>query len=120
MNRRRSGRIEVDASIAQFRTGLAQLNGRDIQYFDMKQMAEIQERFRNRVRSMVRMTRLWKADYESEFDEIERTYTAYEGIFIRRQLQDAWDMYLAVNKDYHEMKRLYLASLRRPPQSRVA
>ena len=88
---------------------------REIQYLEMKQIIEILARFRNRVRVMIRNYRSWKAAYDSENDQIEKVYKAYDGIFMRRQMDDAWKMYIMVNKDYHELRRMYLASMRRIP-----
>lgn len=95
------------------------VQGRSIQYLDMKQMIDVLERQRKRVRSLVVYYRGWKAACGAETDDIEKVYAAYEGIFIRRQLQDAWTLYVAVNQDYHEMRRVYLASLSQPPHRRA-
>lgn len=108
------------AYVQQIRDHLVQTEAREIQYLEMKQMAEILARFRNRVRVMVHHYRRWKADYERETDRVEKVYRAYEGIFVRRQLADVWSLYLTVNRDYHEMRRVYLANLRQPPHRRAA
>ena len=108
------------AFVQQLRDHMIQFEAKDIQYLEMKQMAEIQARFRNRVRVMIHHYRRWKADYEREVDPIEKVYRAYEGIFVRRQLADVWSLYVTVNRDYHEMRRVYLANLRQPPHRRAA
>jgi len=87
----------------------------EIQYPDVVQMADILQRYRSRVRAMVRSYRYWKADYAQQADALEKAYTGYEGIFLRRQLGDAWLQYAKVNRDYHLMRRGFLASLRQPP-----
>jgi hypothetical protein len=106
--------------VRDIREHLLKLQGREIQYLEIKQMTDILARYRARVRVMVRHYRGWQAGYMREADEIEKIYAAYEGIFIRRQLQDSWKLYVAVNRDYHEMRRVYLASLRQPPHRRAA
>jgi hypothetical protein len=88
---------------------------KEIGYAELEQAEEIMARFRNRLRLMVKNYRSWKADYMSERDELEKAYMASEGIFLRRQLGDAWKLYAMVNQDYHEMRRGYLANLRQPP-----
>lgn len=108
------------AYVQQIRDYLVKADARELQYLDMKQMAEILARFRNRVRVMVHHYRRWKVDYERESDRIEKVYRAYEGIFVRRQLADVWSLYVTVNRDYHEMRRVYLANLRQPPHRRAA
>lgn len=96
------------------------VQGRAIQYLDMKHMIDVLERQRARVRALTVYYRGWKATYATETDDIEKAYAAYEGIFIRRQLQDAWTLYVTVNQDYHEMYRVYMASLSHPPHRRAA
>ncbi|MCM2343261.1 MAG: hypothetical protein NDJ24_01725 [Alphaproteobacteria bacterium] len=107
------------AYVERLRDHLLTIDAQDIQYFDLKQLAEIQARYRNRVRVMVHHYRRWRADYEREQDRIEKVYRAYEGIFVRRQLADCWQLYLTVNRDYHELRRVYLANLRQPPHRRA-
>lgn len=107
------------AYVRQLRAHLFTLEAQDIQYLDLKQLAEIQVRYRNRVRVMIHHYRRWRADYEREQDRMEKVYRAYEGIFVRRQLADCWQLYLTVNSDYHELRRVYLANLRRPPHRRA-
>lgn len=108
------------AYVQQLRDHLIHIEAKEIQYLEMKQMAEVLARFRNRVRVMIHHYRRWKTDYERETDRIEKVYRAYEGIFVRRQLADVWQLYLTVNRDYHEMRRVYLANLRQPPHRRSA
>ena len=108
------------AYVQQLRDHLIHIDAKEISYLEMKQMAEVLARFRNRVRVMIHHYRRWKADYERETDRVEKVYRAYEGIFVRRQLADVWQLYLTVNRDYHELRRVYLANLRQPPHRRVA
>lgn len=90
-------------------------NIREVQYLEMKQMYEILARYRGRVRNMIQFYRQWKAGYDREQDELEKVYLAYEGVFIRKQLHDAWQLYVTVNKDYHDMRHTYLANLSQNP-----
>lgn len=87
---------------------LGACEAREVQYLEMKQMVEIQFRFRERLRGMVNLYRNWKRDVAAEKDNIEKVYKTYDGMFIRRQLNDAWKMYVTVNHDYHEMYRTYM------------
>jgi hypothetical protein len=108
------------AYVLRLRAHLINVDAHTISYLEMKQMAEIMARYRNRVRVMIHHYRRWKADYEREEDRIEKVYRAYEGIFVRRQLADVWQLYLTVNRDYHELLRVYLAHLSQPPHRRAA
>ncbi|HEY0902222.1 MAG TPA: hypothetical protein VGD95_08870 [Micavibrio sp.] len=112
--------FEAAAHAHKLREHLITAEGRDISYLDMKQMAEITARYRNRVRVIIHHYRRWKADYQREQDRVEKVYRAYEGIFVRRQLADVWQLYLTVNRDYHALRRVYLAHLRQPPHRRAA
>lgn len=85
------------------------------QYLDIKQMGEIVQRFRARMKLSIQGFRRWKTSYAREKDEIEKAYMALEGICLRRQLGDAWMLYVKANRDYHAMRRGYLANLRQPP-----
>jgi hypothetical protein len=128
MNARKSQVVLIDRSSQLFgvsgvetiRARLLQTEGRDIEYADIAQMSDILQRFRRRMRNMVHMYRCWQLDYARERDLLDKTYSAQEGLFIRRQLQDSWRLYVTVNKDYHAMRRYYLANLRQPPHYRAA
>lgn len=106
--------------VRDLRQNLVRLQSRTIADSEIAQMADIRARYANRVRLTLRHYRSWEIGYKREADEIEKIYAAYEGIFIRRQLQDSWTLYRAVNRDYHEMRRVYMANLRRPPHRRAA
>lgn len=111
---------EGQAGVQLIRENLVARAGTEIQYLEMKQMADVLTRFRGRVRLVLSQYRVWKAAYAVETDDIEKVYMAYEGIFIRRQFADVWQLYVTVNRDYHDMRRVYLANLRHPPHRRVA
>ncbi len=111
--------LQNAAYVQQLREHLIDVDACALSYLDMKQMAEIMVRFRNRVRVMIHHYRRWQTDYQREQDRFEKVYRAYEGIFVRRQLADVWQLYLTVNRDYHELRRVYLAQLRQPPHRRA-
>ncbi len=93
------------------RDKLAVVQAREIQYLEMKQMVEIMFRYRERLRAFIVQYRKWKHDYALETDTVEKVYKGYEGLFLRRQLKDAWQLYLMANRDYHEMQRTYLSQI---------
>ena len=90
------------------RDRLERVQTREIQYFEMKQMVEIMFRYRERVRAFVMQYRAWKKDYDLEKDTVEKVYKGHEGLFLRRQLRDAWQLYLIANRDYHDMYKTYM------------
>ena len=98
----------------------ARPHDQEISYLDVKQMTEILTRFRRRVRAFINLYRYWEADFDSETNDLEKYYKTREGILIRRQLIDAWELYVSVNQDYHKMRQTYLANLRQPPHWKAA
>lgn len=99
------------AFVQDIRDRLSACQAREVQYLEMKQMQDVLFRFRERARAMVVHYRVWKRVYDGEKDQIERVYKAYEGIFLRQQLRDAWKLYLTVNRDYHEIYRTYMGQI---------
>jgi|GEM_PF-2642783 len=93
--------------------------GRSVNEDDLAQMQDILIRFRQRLRHALALYRHWQADAD-ELAPIEVAYRPYEGLFIRRQLQDAWQMYMTVNKDYHTLRRYYLMSNHQVPHKVAA
>lgn len=89
------------------------------QYLEIKQMAEILARHREKARLAVREYRLYKRTYAAEHDAIEKLYLGYEGMFLRDHLRDTLRLYLMVNRDYHEAYRNYMAALKAPQQVTV-
>lgn len=90
---------------------------REVQYLEVKQMIDMLIRYRTKMKKVLAEYRDWKTAYEAETDEIEKVYTAYEGIYARRQFADCWKLYVTVNKDYHDMRRAYLANIRQTPHT---
>lgn len=111
---------EIAGYVADISAGRAIVRGRPVELSDLRQMEDVQARYRARLKAMLAHYRRWQAGYERERDAIERTYAAYEGIFLRRQIQDSWTLYVTVNRDYHAMLRVFLASLRQTPHRRAA
>ncbi len=105
------------AFVQDIRDRITDIEKREIQYLEVKQMTDMLIKYREKMRRVLREYREWKTAYEAETDEIEKVYTAYEGIFARRQLQDAWKLYVTVNTDYHDMRRTYLTNLRQTPHT---
>jgi hypothetical protein len=114
--KRGNKRIQQDrcsAAITEIREKLAAADLDKVQYLELKQMNDdILPRYRNRVRGLLNEYRSWQKQYSHEEDQIEKIYKAYEGIFLRSQLNDALRIYEVANKDYHEMRRMYLGSLK--------
>lgn len=105
------------AFVQDIRDRITDIERREIQYLEVKQMIDMLIRYRAKMKKVLTEYRAWKTAYEVETDEIEKVYTAYEGIFARRQFADAWKLYVTVNQDYHDLRRAYLANLRQTPHT---
>lgn len=100
------------AFVQDIRDRLAVCELKEVHFLELKQMNDdILPRYRAMARRLLKQYRAWKAGYAGERDGLERVYRAYEGIFLRQQLADALRLYVTANRDYHEMRRMYLDSL---------
>ncbi|MBU6234336.1 MAG: hypothetical protein KGQ41_00690 [Alphaproteobacteria bacterium] len=84
------------------------------QYLEVKQMAEILARHREKARMAVREYRMHKRTQMAEHDAIEKLYLGYEAMFLRDHVRDAVRLYILVNRDFHEAQRSYLEGLKAP------
>lgn len=84
------------------------------QYLEVKQLAEILARHREKLRLAVREYRMHKRTHAAEHDAIEKLYLGYEGMFLRDHLRDALRLYVMINHDYHEARKAYMDSLKGP------
>jgi hypothetical protein len=84
------------------------------QYLEVKQLAEILARHREKLRLAIREYRLLKTTIAAETDAIEKLYLNYEGMFLRDHLRDALRLYVMINHDYHEAYAAYLEEARKP------
>ncbi len=111
------------AFVQDIRDRLAVCEVKEVCFLELKQMNDdILPRYRAVARRLIRQYRGWKVEYATETDGLERVYKAYEGIFLRQQLNDALRLYVTANRDYHEMRRMYLDKLFRfeSPSTRAA
>lgn len=81
-------------------------------YLEVKQMAEILARHREKTKLAVREYRQLKQALAAETDAIEKLYLGYEGMFVRDHLRDALRLYVMINRDYHEAYKAYMDGLK--------
>jgi hypothetical protein len=86
----------------------------DWQYLEVKQLAEILARYREKMRLAIREYRLLKQTLAAETDAIEKLYLGYEGMFMRDHLRDGLRLYVMINRDFHEAYRSYFEALKNP------
>lgn len=96
---------------------LSNLNRRDTQLLDIKELNDLAAEYRGRLRDLLASYR--GAQGKAQGDNVWQVYLSYEAIFIRRQITDLWRVYRIVMTDSHEMTADYLAQLR-PRQYRQA
>ena len=100
----RFGRMEAQS----LKFGRARVTSKDIQFGDLKRMAELVDRYRARVRVCIEHYRLWEAAHEIQTDSIERLYAAAEGASLHRRISDTVKLWYFAHRDYHSMRREYL------------
>lgn len=76
----------------------------DLYALELSCIAEGLAAARECMRGMIGTYRQWKLGYEHETDGFEKVHRAYEGIFVRRQFAEAWRLYSAARRDYHELR----------------
>lgn len=100
----RFGRIEAQG----LKFGRARVTRKDVQFTDVRHMAELVERYRSRVKISIQGYRLWQAAQEIQTDPVERLYGAAEGASLHRHVSDTIKLWYFAHRDYHAMRREYL------------
>ncbi|MCB1537958.1 MAG: hypothetical protein H6865_01165 [Rhodospirillales bacterium] len=103
-----------NSSFAELTARLRETRVKAWQYVEVKQMAEILTRHREKLRAAIRDYRTLSEKIAAESDATEKLYLGYEAIFARDHLRDALRLYVMVNHDYHEALEAYLAEMRAP------
>lgn len=81
------------------------------QLLEVKQLAEIAHRYRQKARYSLNTLRLIENRRRQEVDEVERVYAGYEAMFARDSLRAALRLYKISNHDFHHAYYEYMASL---------
>lgn len=119
MNRKMSAENNVIDLLAGVKAARAAGSGEGWQYLEVKQLAEILVRQREKLRRAIRDYRAHKRVWAAQTDAVEKLYLGYEGMFMRDHLRDAIRLYVFVNRDYHEAWRGYMAALEGPCEIKV-
>lgn len=83
----------------------------DWQLLEVKQLAEIAHRYRQKARYALNTLRLIDARRKSESDETERVYANYEAMFARDSLRAAMRLYRISNHDFHHAYAEYMRAV---------
>lgn len=84
-------------------------------YLEVKQLAEILNRHRIKLRASITEYRTLKSALETQQDAVERLYLGYESLFMRDQLRDAWRLYRLVSIDFHVAFSTYMKAAANAP-----
>lgn len=103
---------QVSASVENLVAKLKGTGSNAWNYLEVKQLAEILARHREKTKLAVREYRLLKQALAAETDAIEKLYLGYEGMFMRDHLRDALRLYVMINRDYHDAYRAYMDGLK--------
>lgn len=87
------------------------LGRENYQFLEVKQLAEILVRYREKAREAVREMRSWKARVSVEKDDIEKLYLNYEGMFLKDHVRDTLRLYRMVSRDFYDVYGTYMGSI---------
>lgn len=85
------------------------------EYFEVKQMAEILARHRERVRASLAEYRALKSAMARENDAVEKLYQGYEAMFQRDHMRDSWRLYRLISNDFHTAYNAYMKAVKNSP-----
>lgn len=82
---------------------------REPQFLDVKHMSEIVARYRHQTRIAVQAARLMRQLQNNQRDALETVFLGFEAAVLKRRLGDCLQLWYIAHKDYHTMRRTYLA-----------
>ncbi len=73
---------------------------------ELHEMEKAVRRFRTLARQAVQGYRAWLTQHSDQIHHpVTGAYIQYEQTYRKMQVRDAYNLYVVVNKDYHELKR---------------
>ena len=81
---------------------------RGFQILELKQMADMAESYKTKCKEAIQAYKNWQAKHADETDVIELLYGSLEGPVLRRQAQDAIQLYWVVRQDFRKAFQEYL------------
>lgn len=82
------------------------LERRDIQLLEIKELNDLLAEYRARIRTLVRSYRNIRD--KDDKSSLRQLYASHEGVLMRRQIADLWEVYRIITADVHEMTGSYL------------
>jgi 3-phenylpropionate/cinnamic acid dioxygenase small subunit len=82
---------------------------RNMQIFDLKQLADMEATYRQNCKQAVIEYKNWERQYKDETDMLALLYGTIEGNMLRRRAEDSVGMYWTVRRDFRNWFNCYLA-----------
>lgn len=92
----------------QARHGAERFLKREPQYFEVKQLADLEDRFRVQCRDTIRRYQQCKRELQIIEDVAERHYRFLEGTLLRQQAEDAARLYGLIRRDIRRSLERYV------------
>lgn len=100
----------MHTTLIKARHGAGRLIRGEPQYLDLKQLADLEARFRLHSRAAIWLYRSWKKGEGDARDPVEKHYRELEGALLRRQAEDAVRLYAIIRKDLRRSFQKYKAA----------
>ncbi len=79
-----------------------------LQIFEVKQLAELEDKYRKQLKLSLCAYRLWQKQYRDETDTVELLYGQLKGIILRQNAQSAARGYWIIRQDFRVIFKNYL------------
>lgn len=83
----------------------------NLQAMDIKHLGEFENLYRQRCKLAITMYKDWKKTYQSESDVVELIYGSIEGMFLKKQAEDAAHLYWIIRQDFRNALSHYLSNI---------
>ncbi len=80
-----------------------------LQIFEVKQLAELEDKYRKQFKIALCAYRLWQRQYKDETDVVELLYGQLRGIILRRNAENAARGYWVIRQDFRVIFKNYLS-----------
>ena len=84
---------------------------RQLQIFDLKLLADMEDAYRCQTREFLRAYRRWKQIHKNQTDMLAVLYGGIEGIMLRRQAEEAVRFYWTLRRDFRRAYGVYMRQI---------
>jgi len=99
----------ISNEIEHFQRMRKEIMHRDLQIFDIKQLADFEHFYKIKCLESIRAYKNWKKIYRQQTDVLELLYGSVKGIMLRRQAEDSIRLYWMVRQDMRQALASYLS-----------